>query len=101
MPAPAVSLQDKLKIIIEWSPAIQLVTAITAAAPGKDRVLAIVRLLEFAARKTDVTLDDEIIRLVQGVLLTPEGGALVEYISGLVNGLVQQARYEQSGPLGS
>jgi hypothetical protein len=101
MPAAGPSLSEKLRLIVEWSPAIALVTAVTAAPPGRDRVRAIMALLAFAARKTDVALDDDIIRLTEATLLTPEGGALVDYISHLVNGLVQQARYEQFGPTGS
>ena len=98
MPAAVLSLADKLKLLVEWSPAIQLVTAISVAQPGRDRALSVMRLLEFAAKKTDVSMDDDLVRLIQNVLLTPEGGALLDYLSALISGLYQQAHYEQFGP---
>lgn len=75
-----------------------MVPAIVNAKPGKEQAVEVTRLLEFLARKTEVTLDDDVIRLVQNILLTPEGGALVDYLVRLIGGLAEQASYEQIRP---
>jgi len=72
-----------------------MLTAVSAAKPGQDRALAVIRLLEFAAARTDTPLDDDLTRLVRAVLLTREGGDLVNYISTLIQGAAEQASYEQ------
>ena len=74
------SLSDKLRLVLEWLPAIQLLPAIAAAEPGKDQILQVVRLLEVIADKTEVTTDDELVGLVKDVLQTEQGGRLIDYI---------------------
>lgn len=95
---PGQTLSEKVKLLVEWAPALSLLSAIANAKPGKDQVLEVVRLLEFLARKTDITLDDEAVRLTQDILLTPQGAALVDYVSRLITGMVEQAKYESLGP---
>lgn len=70
-----------------------MVTAVGAAQPGQDRAVAVVRLLEFLAAKSDTPLDDELLKLIKAILLTKEGGALVDYIATLIKG-AEQASYE-------
>lgn len=89
------TLAQKLRLLIEWGPAVQLLTAIGVAPPGQPRVLAFVRLLKFASTKTDTPIDDEILAHVQAILLTREGIALVDYLSGLLNGAAQHALDDQ------
>lgn len=97
MPATAApSVTDKVRLLIEWSPAITLAAAVASAKVPRDRVAALMALLAFAARKTELTLDDDLVTLVQSMLLTQEGGALVDYIANVLGGLIQQAQYEQS-----
>lgn len=92
--ATSLTLSQKLKLALEWAPAIQMVTAIGAASPGQDRALAVVRLLEWLAVKSETPLDDDLTKLVKAILLTKEGAALVDYLAALIQGAAQQASYE-------
>jgi hypothetical protein len=89
------TLSQKLRLLIEWGPAVQLLTAIGVSPPGQPRVLAFVRLLKFASTKTETTLDDELLAHIQAILLTKEGGALVDYVSNLLNGAAEHALDDQ------
>lgn len=84
-------LAEKIKMLIEWSPVFQLLTELAAAAPGRSRAAVVLRLMEFMARKTDTPTDDEVVRLVQNMLLTPEGGALVDYVAEKLRALSELA----------
>lgn len=88
------SIPSQIRLLIEWAPALHILPAIAAAPPGKARAVEIVRLLEFLAQKSDVKLDDDIVRMVGEILLTKPGGELADYIAGLVSGAIS---YEQSG----
>lgn len=89
------SLPQKVRLLVEWSPALQLLPAIAAAAPGQDRAVQIVRLLEFMASKSELKVDDQILRMVREILLTKPGQELADYIAGLISGAIayEQARY--------
>lgn len=89
----ALSLPAKLRLLVEWSPALQLLPAIAAAQPGQDRAVAVVRLLEFLASKSELKVDDQIIRMLREILLTKPGEELADYIAGLISGAIE---YEQS-----
>lgn len=93
MPVPALSLPSQIRLLLEWAPALQLLPAIAASAPGQARAVEIVRLLEFLATKSDVHVDDEILRMVREILLTKPGSELADYIASLISGAIS---YEQS-----
>lgn len=88
------SLPARLRLLIEWAPAIQILPAIAAAPAGQPRAVEIVRLLEFLASKSEVKLDDEILRMIREILLTKPGTELADYIAGLISGAIS---YEQAG----
>lgn len=79
-PAPQMSLSEKFRLLMDWMPALQMLPIIAATQPGRDQVLQVVRLLEIVAAKTTGTVDDDMTKLVKEVLLTAEGGKLVDYI---------------------
>lgn len=79
-PAPQMSLTEKFRLLMEWMPALQMLPVIAASQPGRDQVLQVVRLLEIVAGKTVGNVDDELARLLKDVLLTEQGGKLVDYI---------------------
>lgn len=81
------SLRDKLSLVLEWLPAIQLLPLIAAAEPGKEQIMQVVRLLEVISDKTDTPADDELVALVRDVLETEQGGKLVDYIVEKIKGL--------------
>lgn len=89
------TLPAKIRLLVEWAPALQILPAIAAATPGHDRAVEIVRLLEFLAAKSDLQIDDTIIRLVKEILLTKPGQELADLIAGLISGAIayEQSRY--------
>jgi hypothetical protein len=92
----SISLSEKIRLLIQWSPALALFTAITTAKPGRDRVTAVMALLQWVASQTDMTLDDQLVLRTSKMLLTPEGGDLVDYVHGLFTGLAEQQKYAES-----
>lgn len=93
MPEQMFSLTDRIRLVVEWAPAIQILPAIAAAPAGQARAVEVMRLLEFLARKSDLKMDDEIVQLIKAILLTKEGGALADYVAQLISGAIS---YEQS-----
>lgn len=84
------TLGERLKLLVEWSPVVALVQKFAAAPAGRDKAVAATKVLEFLATKTDIRVDDDLVRLTQNILLTPEGAALVDYLSVLIRGAMEQ-----------
>lgn len=81
---------QNLRLLLEWFPLVPLVTAMGDARPGLPRVIAAMQVLRFIAGKTAIKQDDELLRLLEDVLLTEQGRALVEYASEEVRRLLEQ-----------
>ncbi len=90
MPAPT-SIPDKIRLIVEWLPVLQMLPQIAAATPGRERALEVVRLVELLASKTTGTADDQLVNLIKGVLLTEQGGQLVDYVTDKVRSLAHES----------
>jgi len=86
-PAPTLSFTDKMRLFMEWLPALQTLPLIAAAKPGRDRALEVVRQFEIVSAKTAGTTDDELTKLVKETLLTDAGGRLIEYATEKVRSL--------------
>lgn len=95
MPDQILTLPAKIRLLVEWSPALQILPAIASATPGQPRALAVMRLIEFLASKSELKLDDKIAQLLKEILLTQPGTELADYIAGLLNGAIEYelARY--------
>lgn len=91
------TLAGRIRLLVEWAPALQILPAIAASDPGRDRAVEIVRLLEFLAQKTEVKLDDDIVRMVKAILLTREGGELADYIAKLISEAIYNDSNRPSG----
>lgn len=89
-PAPSLTLSEKMRLFMEWLPALQCLPLIAAATPGRDRALAVVRLFEVVSAKTAGTTDDELTKLVKETLLTDAGGRLIEYATAKVRSLANE-----------
>ena len=89
-------LIDNLRLLAEWSPMIGLLTATQRAATPKDKAVAVTEVLRFLAMKTPMELDDKVVLLVQQIVLTQQGEALVDYLAELVRGVLamEQRQYE-------
>lgn len=84
------SIAEKLRVLVEWSPLIGLVSAVTGASTPLDRALKIFAVLRWVADKTDTHIDDHVVDLLEDILKTPEGQALFDYVQALVANLAQQ-----------
>lgn len=84
------TLGDKLRLLVDWAPALQLLSAISAANAPKDKAAAVLALIRFVATKTETPIDDELAERVEAVLLSPSGDALFSYIVRLVSAVADQ-----------
>lgn len=78
-----------LKLLLDWFPLVALVTAMGESPRGNARVLAALQVLRFVAAKTAVPQDDKLVSLVEGILLTEQGRALVDYLSDEINKVIE------------
>ena len=78
--AAQMTFPQQLRLLMEWLPAIQMLPLIATMEPGRDQVLQVVRLLEIVTSKTTGAVDDELTKLTKDILLTEQGGKLVDYI---------------------
>jgi hypothetical protein len=92
-------LPTNLRLLIEWAPALQLLSAVGAAKPGVERMMQIVKLAEFLTTKTSTGVDDRLVRLLTDILLTPQGQALVDYVCQLVTAV--EFSNESARPVGA
>lgn len=84
------NLQAKIRLLLEWSPVINYVLAISSAQAGKDRVYRSLELLDYLSTKTSTPVDNDLLMHARAVLLTPQGGALLDYLADLLNPLLDQ-----------
>jgi hypothetical protein len=84
------SVADKIKILLQWSPALNYLIAISSAPPGRDRVYRAIDLLDFLATKTPTGLDNELLAHCRSVLLTPAGGELLDYLATILNNVFNE-----------
>jgi hypothetical protein len=59
------------------------------------RTLAALQILRFVAAKTAIKQDDELLMLLEGVVLTEQGKALVDYVSEQIAALMEPANADK------
>jgi hypothetical protein len=77
---------DKLKLLAEWAPLIGRLQSVMDAKAPYDQATAIVKTLQWAAGKSQTSLDDEALFHLEAVLKTPEGQAFFNWVVGKVTG---------------
>jgi len=82
--AGGMPILEQLKLLAQWGPLLGRLQTIALAPTPKDRALAVLDALEFAAGQTKTTIDDQVISHLEAVLKTPEGAALFNWIATLV-----------------
>lgn len=75
-------LLDKLKLLAEWAPLLNRLQMVALASTPHDQALAVVGALQWAAGKSQTTVDDEAAAHIEAVLRTPEGKAFFNWIMG-------------------
>jgi len=86
----AQTLTNKAAMILEWLPLYSLGMAVVDAAPGKAKALAVTKVLKFIAEKTPFVCDDELVDMVESIVQTEQGAALVDYLSQKVRGAMEE-----------
>jgi hypothetical protein len=71
---------DKLKLLAEWAPLLGRVQIIMDAKTPYEQALAVVKALQWAAGKSDLSVDDEALFHLEAVLKTAEGQAFFQWI---------------------
>ena len=89
------SWSAQFALVMKWAPAITLLTAITGSKPGRDRVMAVMAMLKYAASQTPIPADDKVAAMTEKMLLTVEGGALVDYLHSLFLGLAEPSNHAE------
>lgn len=75
---------DKIRQLVEWAPALSLVSAISNATSAKERAEGVLNLMQFVAAKTATPVDDDLLERFEAVLLSPQGQELFDYVVKLV-----------------
>lgn len=84
--ASGMPILDKLKLLAEWAPLIDRLQVVLDAQSPLERATGIVKALQWAAGKSNTTLDDEALYHLEAVLKTPEGQALFNWVVSKVTG---------------
>lgn len=71
---------EKLKLLAEWAPLIGRLQAVLDANTPLERATGIVKALQWAAGKSNTTLDDEALYHLEAVLKTAEGQAFFNWV---------------------
>lgn len=87
------TVADKVRALVEWAPALSLLSEISAASTAKGRADGALKLIRFVATKTDTPIDDDLCERVEACLKSPQGEELFRYIVALVTA-VSQAEVE-------
>lgn len=77
------TVADKVKALIEWAPALSILSEISGAVTAKDRAVGALKLMRFVATRTETKIDDELVERVEALLLSPAGDELLRYIVSL------------------
>lgn len=85
------SIRTQVGLVLEWFPVVSLLTALADAQRGVPRALAFLQLMQFVAAKTPIKQDDELLKLIEEIVLTPQGRALIDYLSDQIAELMEQA----------
>lgn len=76
----AFPLFEKLKLLAEWSPLLSRLQLVAVAKTPHDQALAVVSTLQWAAGKSETSIDDEALRHVEALLKTKEGREFFEWV---------------------
>ena len=77
---------DKLKMLAEWAPLLSRLQAVGVARTPHEQALAAVAVAQWAAGKSETTVDDEMLKHFEAMLRTPAGQAFLEWSLGQLFG---------------
>lgn len=82
--AGGIPILDQLRLLAQWGPLLGFLQQVAQAPTSKDKALAILSALLFASGRTATPIDDEVVKHLEAILKSPEGGALFDWIAGIV-----------------
>lgn len=83
------TVAQKVRMLVDWAPALSLLSEISAANTAKERAEGALKLIRFVATKTATPIDDDLCERVEACLLSPQGEELFRYIVALVTAVSQ------------
>jgi hypothetical protein len=75
------SLVGKIALLAQWAPLLAKLEAVATAKTPAEKAVAIIAALRLAADKTATDKDNNVLDLLENVLKTPEGLALVNWFA--------------------
>lgn len=75
------SIVGKIQLLAAWAPLLAKLEAVATAKTPAEKAVAIVAALRLAADKTKTAKDNDVLDLIENVLKTPEGLALVNWFA--------------------
>jgi len=79
-----------LKLLLQLLPLLQMITSLPDSPPGVKRVLAVIDIIEWVAKQTPFEHDDRIVGMIEDIVVTPEGKALVDYLCDQIGLLMER-----------
>lgn len=75
------SIVDKVRLLAAWAPLLAKLEAVAVAKTPAEKALALIAALKLAADSTATQKDDNVLDLLEAVIKTPEGLALVNWFA--------------------
>jgi hypothetical protein len=75
------SIVGKIQLLAQWAPLLAKLEAVATAKTPAEKAVAIIAALRLAADKTPTDKDNNVLDLIENVLKTPEGLALVNWFA--------------------
>lgn len=82
--AGGMPILDQLRLLANWGPLLGHLQAVATAPTAREKALAILRALMFAAGKTNTPVDDEVVKHLEAILRSPEGAALFDWLGSVL-----------------
>jgi hypothetical protein len=77
----SLSIVGKIALLAQWAPLLAKLEAVAVAKTPQEKAVALVAALKLAADKTKTDKDNNVLDLIENVLKTPEGIALVNWFA--------------------
>lgn len=78
--AGGMPILDQLKMLATWGPMLGFLQQVATSATPKDKAVAVLEALLFAAGKTQTKVDDEVVTHLEEILKSPQGGAFFNWL---------------------
>lgn len=82
-----IPIWEQIKLLSEWSPLLGFGQRFVAEPDAYKRAIVVADALEWLAAKSKTSFDDEFVRLVEDVIRTPQGEAVIRWAMAKVGGV--------------